>query len=43
MVDSYLWGKAERVSSEAPVPIVSVINNPQKVLTKSPPLFLKKS
>jgi len=26
MVDSYLWGKVERVSPEAPVPVVSVIN-----------------
>jgi D-glycero-beta-D-manno-heptose-7-phosphate kinase len=25
MVDSYLWGKVERVSPEAPIPIVSVI------------------
>ena len=26
MIDSYLWGKVERVSPEAPVPVVSVIN-----------------
>src|SRR5436189_4167548 len=24
MIDSYLWGKVERISPEAPVPIVSV-------------------
>jgi len=24
MVDAYLWGKVERISPEAPVPIVSV-------------------
>ena len=24
MLDSYLWGKAERISPEAPVPIVNV-------------------
>ena len=24
MVDSYLWGKVERISPEAPVPVVSV-------------------
>ena len=26
MIDSYLWGKAERISPEAPVPVVSLPN-----------------
>lgn len=26
MIDSYLWGKVERISPEAPVPIVSLEN-----------------
>ncbi|HSO89329.1 MAG TPA: bifunctional ADP-heptose synthase [Draconibacterium sp.] len=26
MVDTYMWGKVERVSPEAPVPVVSVLN-----------------
>ena len=24
MIDSYLWGKVERISPEAPVPVVSI-------------------
>jgi rfaE bifunctional protein kinase chain/domain len=31
MVDSYLWGKVDRVSPEAPVPVVSVINRENRL------------
>ena len=31
MVDSYLWGKVERISPEAPVPIVSVKNRENRL------------
>ncbi|HRV90022.1 MAG TPA: bifunctional ADP-heptose synthase [Prolixibacteraceae bacterium] len=31
MVDSYLWGKVERVSPEAPIPIVSVTNKESRL------------
>jgi D-glycero-beta-D-manno-heptose-7-phosphate kinase len=31
MVDSYLWGKVERVSPEAPIPIVSVIKKENRL------------
>lgn len=31
MIDSYLWGKVERVSPEAPVPVVSVINRENRL------------
>jgi D-glycero-beta-D-manno-heptose-7-phosphate kinase len=31
MVDSYLWGKVERVSPEAPIPIVSVTNRENRL------------
>jgi rfaE bifunctional protein kinase chain/domain len=31
MVDTYLWGKVERVSPEAPVPIVSVIKHENRL------------
>jgi D-glycero-beta-D-manno-heptose-7-phosphate kinase len=31
MVDSYLWGKVERVSPEAPIPIVSVIKKESRL------------
>ena len=31
MVDSYLWGKAERISPEAPVPIVAVKDRQQRL------------
>ncbi|HNZ69162.1 MAG: bifunctional ADP-heptose synthase [Prolixibacteraceae bacterium] len=31
MVDSYLWGKVERVSPEAPIPIVSVTNKENRL------------
>lgn len=27
MVDAYMWGKVERISPEAPIPVVSVTNN----------------
>ena len=26
MVDSYIWGKVERISPEAPVPVISITN-----------------
>jgi rfaE bifunctional protein kinase chain/domain len=26
MIDSYIWGKVERISPEAPVPIISITN-----------------
>lgn len=31
MVDSYLWGKVERISPEAPVPVVSVIKRENRL------------
>ncbi len=31
MVDAYLWGKVERVSPEAPIPIVSVTNRESRL------------
>jgi rfaE bifunctional protein kinase chain/domain len=31
MIDSYLWGKVERVSPEAPVPVVSVIKRENRL------------
>lgn len=31
MVDTYLWGKVERVSPEAPIPIVSVTNRESRL------------
>lgn len=31
MMDTYLWGKVERISSEAPVPIVSVIKKENRL------------
>lgn len=31
MVDTYLWGKVERVSPEAPIPIVSVTNRENRL------------
>jgi rfaE bifunctional protein kinase chain/domain len=31
MVDSYLWGKVDRVSPEAPVPVVSVLNRENRL------------
>ncbi|MEI7597388.1 MAG: bifunctional ADP-heptose synthase [Bacteroidota bacterium] len=31
MIDSYLWGKAERISPEAPVPVVSVKERQQRL------------
>jgi rfaE bifunctional protein kinase chain/domain len=31
MVDSYLWGKVDRISPEAPVPIVNVVNREQRL------------
>jgi len=31
MIDSYLWGKVDRVSPEAPVPVVSVINRENRL------------
>ena len=31
MVDSYLWGKVERISPEAPVPVVSVQNRENRL------------
>lgn len=31
MVDSYLWGKVERISPEAPVPVVSVIRKEDRL------------
>lgn len=31
MVDSYLWGRVERISPEAPVPIVNVVNREQRL------------
>ncbi len=31
MVDSYLWGKVERVSPEAPVPVVTVLNRENRL------------
>jgi rfaE bifunctional protein kinase chain/domain len=31
MVDSYLWGKVERVSPEAPVPVVSVLTRENRL------------
>ena len=26
MIDSYIWGKVERISPEAPVPVISITN-----------------
>lgn len=31
MVDSYLWGKVERISPEAPIPIVSVVKRESRL------------
>ena len=31
MIDTYLWGKVERVSPEAPVPVVSVLNRENRL------------
>ncbi|MCK4663990.1 MAG: hypothetical protein KAT68_14070 [Bacteroidales bacterium] len=31
MVDSYLWGKVERISPEAPVPIISVVKRENRL------------
>src|ERR687886_194749 len=31
MIDSYLWGKVERISPEAPVPIVHVQNTDKRL------------
>ncbi|TAF33103.1 MAG: D-glycero-beta-D-manno-heptose-7-phosphate kinase [Cytophagales bacterium] len=31
MIDSYLWGKAERISPEAPVPVVNVLRSEQRL------------
>ncbi|MFW6246118.1 MAG: bifunctional heptose 7-phosphate kinase/heptose 1-phosphate adenyltransferase, partial [Tangfeifania sp.] len=31
MVDTYLWGKVERVSPEAPIPIVSITNRESRL------------
>jgi D-glycero-beta-D-manno-heptose-7-phosphate kinase len=31
MIDSYLWGKVERISPEAPVPVVSIINRENRL------------
>lgn len=31
MIDSYVWGKVERISPEAPVPIVSVIKREERL------------
>ena len=31
MVDTYLWGKVERVSPEAPIPIVSVTDRENRL------------
>jgi D-glycero-beta-D-manno-heptose-7-phosphate kinase len=31
MVDSYLWGKVDRVSPEAPIPIVSVMKKENRL------------
>ncbi|MGC8803721.1 MAG: bifunctional heptose 7-phosphate kinase/heptose 1-phosphate adenyltransferase, partial [Bacteroidales bacterium] len=31
MIDSYVWGKVERISPEAPVPIVSVLKREQRL------------
>src|SRR6185503_1343471 len=31
MLDTYVWGKVERISPEAPVPIVSIHNKEQRI------------
>jgi D-glycero-beta-D-manno-heptose-7-phosphate kinase len=31
MIDSYLWGKSSRISPEAPVPIVNVVNREKRL------------
>lgn len=31
MIDSYMWGKVDRISPEAPVPVVSVINKENRL------------
>ncbi len=31
MIDSYLWGKAERISPEAPVPVVNVLKSEHRL------------
>ena len=31
MIDTYLWGKVERMSPEAPVPVVSVVNRENRL------------
>src|SRR6059058_4014752 len=31
MLDTYMWGEVERISPEAPVPVVSVSNKEQRI------------
>lgn len=31
MIDSYMWGKVERISPEAPVPVVSILNKEERL------------
>ncbi len=31
MIDSYMWGKVDRISPEAPVPVVSIINRENRL------------
>ncbi len=31
MIDSYMWGKVDRISPEAPIPVVSVINRENRL------------
>ena len=31
MIDSYMWGKVDRISPEAPVPVVSILNKEERL------------